>query len=91
MRRNYKIEALQIFMAIAIIALSVVLFFKSTELTILYPVVFGLSSLLSVIYALEGTLFNKTRVVRKSRMAVFLVVAILLAMLSFFSARTVLR
>ncbi len=91
MRRNYKMEALQIIMAIAIIASSVVLFFKSTELTILYPVVFGLAALLAFIYGLEGTLFNRSRVVRRSRMVLFFIAALILAGLSFFSARTVLQ
>ncbi len=90
MRRNYRIEAIQIIMAVAIIVLSVVLFFKSRELSLLFPVVFGLASLLCLIYAVEGIWFNKSRVTRKSRVVVFILLAVILAAICFLSARTVL-
>ena len=90
MRRNYRIEAIQIIMAAAIIVLSAVLFFKSRELSLLFPVVFGLASLLCLVYAVEGIWFNKSRVTRKSRVVVFVLLAVILAVICFFSARTVL-
>ena len=89
MRRNYKFETVQIIMCIAIIICSIVVFFKAAELTFLYPVVFGLASLLSVIYALEGILFNRNRVVRKARAIIFFSLAVILAAVTFFAARTV--
>ena len=89
MRRNYRVEAVQIILAAAIIVCAVILFFKSSELTILYPVVFGLSCILSVIYGLEGLVYNKSRVVRKSRVVIFLLLAVILAVLCFFAVRTV--
>ena len=89
MRRNYKFETVQILMCIAIIICSILAFFKASELTFLYPVIFGLAAILSGIYALEGILFNRNRVVRKARAIIFITLALFLAAVTFLSARTV--
>ncbi len=90
-KRNYAFETVQVLLAIAIIVLTVLLFFRASELTVLYPVIFGLSALLSAIYALEGILYNRNRVMKKSRLFVFGILAVLLAVLTCFSYKTVIQ
>lgn len=85
-RRRYEFEIGQTVLSIAIVVLTVILFFRSAELTVLYPVVFGLSALLSVIYALEGILYNRNRVTKKTRLIVFGAVAAVLLLLTVVSA-----
>ena len=75
-RRNYGFEVLQVLISLGIIGVTVTLFFKSRELTILFPVDFGLAALLSLLYSFEGVLFNKSRVVRKTRIVLFLLLAV---------------
>ena len=88
-RRSYFAEILQCSLCIIIIGLTVFLFIKSETLTVLFPVVFGLGSLLSAFYAFEGVLYNRNRVVRKSRLAVYLVLAAVLALIAYLAARTI--
>lgn len=89
-RRNYEIEVIQILMSIAIIIMTVILFIRSSELTVLFPVVFGMSAVLSVLYALEGVAYSRIRVIKKSRIVVFGIVALLLTGMTFVSAKIVL-
>ena len=88
-RRNYQFEILQIIFAVAIIVLTVMLFFRSTELSILFPVVFGLAAILSLLCALEGTVYNRNRVIRKSRIVIFGILTVVLALLCYVSIRVV--
>ena len=81
-RRSFEIEVIEILLSVAIIVLTVVLFFKSGELTILFPIEFGLAAVLSILYALEGLLYNRNRVIRKTRLIIF---GILAAVLIFFT------
>ncbi len=81
-RRSFEIEVIEILLSVAIIVLMVVLFFKSGELTILFPIEFGLAGVLSILYALEGLLYNRNRVIRKTRLIIF---GILAAVLIFFT------
>ena len=89
MRRNYTAEAVEIILALAVIALTVVLFIKSDELTILYPIVFALAAVMCVVYALEGVLFRRNRMVRKSRIILFLIAAAILLLIAWLSLRVV--
>ncbi len=88
-KRNIQFEVLQVILSVGIIGLTVFLFFRSTELTILFPVVFGCAALLSLLSALEGTVFNRNRVVRKSRAVVFGLLTVILGLLSYVSFRVV--
>ena len=81
-RRSFEIEVVEILLSVAIIVLMVVLFFKSGELTILFPIEFGLAAVLSALYALEGLLYNRNRVIRKTRLIIF---GVLAAVLIFFT------
>ena len=81
-RRSFEIEVIEILLSVAIIVLMVVLFFKSGELTILFPIEVGLAAVLSILYALEGLLYNRNRVIRKTRLIIF---GILAAVLIFFT------
>lgn len=89
-RRNYEFEAIQILLSIAIVVLTVILFFRSAELTILFPIVFGLSCVLAILYAFEGILYNRNRVVKKSRLVLFGFLAVILGIITFISAKAVL-
>ena len=88
-RRNYEFEIIQIVLSVAIIVLAVILFFKSNELTVLFPIVFGLSAVLSVLYALEGIAYNRNRVIKKSRVVIFGILAVLLGIATFFGIQMV--
>lgn len=88
-RRNYQFEILEVILSLAVIGLSVVLFFRSSELTLLFPLVFGLAAILSLMAALEGTVFNRNRVIKKSRIVVFGILTVLLAGLAYISYRVV--
>ena len=90
MRRNYRMEAVQVILCISIFVITVILFTKQAELTILYPIVFGLAAILSIVYALEGIVFNKGRVTKKSRFFLFMLAALVMAAFTYFSAKTVL-
>ena len=91
MKRNYTVEVIQVILALAVIILTVVLFIKSDELTILFPIVFGLAALMCFIYAVEGIFFNKNRMVKKGRGILFAVLGICLALVTYLSGRVVLR
>lgn len=88
-RKSYRFNVIQILLCIAIIAFSVVLFLRTDELTILFPVVFGLAGILSVLYALEGIVFNRMRVVRKGRIVLFGLIALILFAIAYFSLKVV--
>lgn len=90
-RRRYQIEVLEVVLASAIIVLSVILFFNSRELTVLFPIEFGLASVLSVLYALEGILYNRNRVVKKTRLILFGLIAAVLLFFAVISAITIAR
>ena len=85
-RRSYEIEILEILLSVAVIVIMIVLFFKSGELSILFPIEFGLAGLLSLLYALEGLLYNRNRVIRKTRLIVFGILAAALIFLTVVSA-----
>ena len=88
-RRNYEFEIIEIILAVIIIVLTVVLFFRSAELTILFPVVFALACVLTILYAFEGILYNRNRVVKKSRLIVYGFLALVLGFITYVSIRTV--
>ena len=77
-RRNYQYEALEILLALGVIGCSAALFFKARELTVLYPVPFGLAAVLSLLHALEGIFFIQITVVLKILVVVFSLIAVLL-------------
>jgi len=79
-----------VILALSVIALTIVLFMKPDEYTVLYPVVFGLAALTSFVYALEGVLFRKNRMVRKSRGVLFGIAGVVLLMITWLSAKVVL-
>ena len=89
-RRHYEFEMIEIALALAIVVLAVILFFRSGSLTILFPIVFGLGAVLSILYGLEGILYNRNRVVRKSRIVVFGIIAAVLILFTVLSAMTIL-
>ena len=89
-RRHYQYEALEILLAVGVIGCSIALFFKARELTVLYPVTFGLASILSLLHALEGGFFQKITVIRKSRAVVFSVIALVLLLLAGISLKMIL-
>ncbi len=88
-RRNVQFEVIQVILSAAVIVLTVFLFFRSEELTILFPMVFGTAALLCLLSALEGTVFNRNRVIRKSRMIVFGILTLVLGVLTYVSFRVV--
>ncbi len=85
-RRSFEIEIIEILLSVAIVVIMVVLFFKSGELSILFPVEFGLAGLLSLLYAVEGILYNRNRVIRKTRLIIFGILAAVLIFLTVVSA-----
>ena len=85
-RRSFEIEILEILLSVAIVVIMVVLFFKSDELSILFPIEFGLAGLLSLLYAVEGILYNRNRVIRKTRLIIFGILAAVLIFLTVVSA-----
>lgn len=89
-RRNYQYEALEIILALGVIGCSAALFFKARELTVLYPVTFGLAGILSLLHALEGIIFKKITVVRKSRVVIFGLIALALFCLMGISLKMIL-
>ncbi|MBR4768855.1 MAG: hypothetical protein IK088_07755 [Lachnospiraceae bacterium] len=90
-RRNTEIEIIEILLAAAIVVLTVVLAFRASRLTVLYPIVFGLSAVLSALYALEGVLYNRNRVMKKRRIIVFGIISVLLVALTALSVKAILR
>ena len=88
-RRNYQYEALEIILALGVIGCSIALFFKARELTVLYPATFGLGCILSLLPALEGIIFKKITVVRKSRVVIFGIIALVLLFLTGISLKMV--
>ena len=89
-RRSYLCEVIQILLCAAVIVLTVVLFFRADQLSVLFPVVFGLAAVLSLFYAFEGVLYNRDRVVKKGRLAAFILIGLVLAFITVIAARTVL-
>ena len=85
-KRRYEFEIAQILLSLVIIVMVIILAFQFSELTILYPIVFGLSAILCVIYALEGILYNRNRVVKRTRVIVFGIVAVILVFFTVISA-----
>ena len=88
-RRTYQFEILEIILCLVIVVCTVLLFFKANTLTVLYPVVFGASSLASFLYAFEGIWYNKDRVVRRSRLIIFLSMAVILAGVTYLSVKVI--
>ncbi|MBR6404708.1 MAG: hypothetical protein IKS18_00765 [Lachnospiraceae bacterium] len=88
-RRNIQFEVFQVILSLGVIGLAVVLFFRSSDLTLLFPLVFGLAALLSLLSALEGTVFNRNRVIKKSRIVVFGILTLVLGGLAYMSYRVV--
>jgi len=89
-RRSYLCEVIQVLLSAAVIVLTVVLFFRADQLSVLFPVVFGLAAVLSLFYAFEGVLYNRDRVVKKGRLAAFILIGLVLAFITVIAARTVL-
>ena len=89
-RRSYLCEVIQVLLSAAGIVLTVVLFFRADQLSVLFPVVFGLAAVLSLFYAFEGVLYNRDRVVKKGRLAAFILIGLVLAFITVIAARTVL-
>ena len=90
-RRNTEVEIIEILLAAAIIILTVILMFRASSLSPLYPVIFGLAALLSLLYAFEGTLYNKNRVIKKRRLIVFGIISLALIALTVISAIAISR
>ena len=89
-RRSYLCEVIQVLLSAAVIVLTVVLFFRADQLSVLFPVAFGLAAVLSLFYAFEGVLYNRDRVVKKGRLAAFILIGLVLAFITVIAARTVL-
>lgn len=90
-RSNIEIEIIEIFLAIALAVLTVILLFRSSDLTILFPIAFGLGAILSVLYGLEGVLYNKSRVIKPARLIAFSILGALLLFFTVISAITILK
>ena len=88
-RKRYDFEIIETVLSIAIIIMAIILIFKSAELSVLYPIVFGLSAVLAVLYALEGILYNRNRVVKKTRLLIFGITAAILIVLMVVSIITI--
>ena len=90
-RRNFELEVIEIILAVAIIVLAVILCFRSATLTVLFPITFGLAAILAALYALEGILYNRNRIVKKNRVVVFGVITVALILITVLAAMTVFR
>ena len=88
-RRSYRFEALEVILSVILIGMTVVLFLRSSELTFLFPAVFAVAAVLSLLAALEGIVFNRNRVVRKSRAVVFGILTLILIVITYISFRVV--
>ena len=88
-RRNIQFEVFQVILSLGVIGLAGVVFCRSSDLTLLFPLVFGLAALLSLLSALEGTVFNRNRVIKKSRIVVFGILTLVLGGLAYMSYRVV--
>lgn len=82
MRRNYRFEILEIILAAAVVLLTAVLFFKAQELSILFPITFGLATLMSFLYVFENYKYNRNRKTRRNRMIAYSIIGLLLLVLT---------
>lgn len=89
-RRTYEFEVIQIILSVIVIVATVFLFFKFNTHSILFPIVFSGASLLSLIHAFDGVLYNKNRVIKKSRIAGFIILSLCLAGMTYLTLRVVL-
>ena len=90
-RRSYICEGIQLILCLAVIVLTVILFFRADTLSILFPVDFGVAAFLSLFYAFDGILYNRDRVVRKGRLIAFILIAVVLALITVIAVRTVMK
>ncbi|MBO4411285.1 MAG: hypothetical protein J5794_03775 [Lachnospiraceae bacterium] len=88
-RRNFELEVIEIILAAAVIILAVILCFRASTLSVLFPVTFALAAILSALYGLEGIFYNRNRIVKKNRVVVFGILAAILIALTVVSAITV--
>ena len=88
-RRNFELEIIEIILAAAIVVLAVILCFRASTLTVLFPITFGLAAILSALYGLEGIFYNRNRIVKKNRVIVFGILSAILIILTVLSAITV--
>lgn len=89
-RRKIEIAVVEVVLSLAVIALTVFLFIHPLEHVVLYPVIFGLAAFLSLFYAFDGVLYNRDQVTDKGHAVIYCIVAAVLALIAFVSARTVL-
>ena len=86
-----EVEIIEILLAAAVVVMTIVLLFQAGKRSVLYPLIFGVSALLSFLYAFEGILYNKNRVIRKRRLVIFLVIGAVLVTLTVFSILAITR
>lgn len=90
-KKGFPFELLEIILGIVTIVLTIILFFKSRELTILFPIVFGLGAVLSAIHALEGKLYNQSHVVEKKQMIIYFTISAVLILFMVISILTIIN
>lgn len=90
-RRNIEIEIIEVLLASSVVVMTIILLFQTGKRSILYPLIFGVSAVLSFLYAFEGILYNKNRVIRKRRLIIFLAVGAALVALTVFAILAIVR
>ncbi|MBO7363859.1 MAG: hypothetical protein J6Z23_00950 [Lachnospiraceae bacterium] len=89
-RRRFELGIVEAVIAVAVIVMSVLLFIRSEELTILYPVVFGSAALLAVICLIDAVIQSRNNHTRNSQAVLFGIAAAALAFMTYLTAKVVL-
>lgn len=90
-RRIYKLQFIEIILAVAVIGLVIALAFVASKLTPLYPITFALAAVLSGLHFVEGFLSNPNRREITKRAIVFGIITLILIVLAVVSAIVVFR
>jgi len=89
-RKSDLFETYQIILAVLITGCAIVLLFKAAELTVLYPITFGLSCILCILYAVDRLVIRRGTERKISAGFAFAIGAIALALLTYASLKVVL-
>ncbi|GEM_PF-4122817 len=76
MGRNFRFQILEIICAAVIIILTILLLFQAAEWPILFPIIFGLATVLSLLYLFETIKYNPNRKNRQKRIILFVILSV---------------
>ena len=90
MGRNFRFTILQVICTAGIVVLTILLLFKAVDWPILFVAVFGLATVLSLLYLLETVKYNQSRKNRRKRIMLLTALSIIAGVLTAWSVITVL-